>query len=336
MIYNFKRILVTGGAGCIGMPVCKELLKRGVEVVLYDLYEQINAVKYKIDDNIEIFYGSILDESSLREAIRGCDGIIHLAAYLGVRRTEVNSMRCLEININGTKNVLDAAIQSGVKKITFASSSEVYGEPLKNPITEKDITQGKTVYAISKLCGEELVKAYSSEFKNFNFSILRYFNTYGPYQIAQFVVPKFIRNVLHGKPPVVYGDGSQERSYSFSEDTARGTVDAFFSYKADNMTMNIGNSSSLISLKELGELVIDICGKKGELDIIIKNTFKNTDRVESREIHQRYCSTMLAKKIIGYQPKVSIEEGIKRIVEVGVSQPKWATSERDYTIDDYL
>ena len=160
--------------------------------------------------------------------------------------------------------------------------------------------------------------------------------TYGPYQIAQFVVPKFIRNVLHGKPPVVYGDGSQERSYSFSEDTARGTVDALFSYKADNMTMNIGNSSSLISLKELGELVIDICGKKGELDIIIKNTFKNTDRVESREIHQRYCSTMLAKKIIGYQPKVSIEEGIKRIVEVGVSQPKWATSERDYTIDDYL
>lgn len=336
MMYDFKRILVTGGAGCIGMPVCKELLKRGVEVVLYDLYEQINAVKNNIADNIEVFYGSILDESSLREAVRGCDGIIHLAAYLGVRRTEVNSMRCLEININGTKNVLDAAIQSGVKKITFASSSEVYGEPLKNPITEEDIVQGKTVYAISKLCGEELVKAYNSEFKNFNFSILRYFNTYGPHQIAQFVIPKFIRNVLHGKPPVVYGDGRQERSYSFSEDTALGTVDALFSCKADNITMNIGNGSSLISLKDLGELVIDICGKKGELDIIIKNTFEKTDREESREIHQRYCSTMLAKRIIGYQPKVSIEEGIKRMLQVGVSQPKWATSERDYTIDDYL
>ena len=336
MTSNFKRVLVTGGAGCIGMPVCNELLKRGIKVVLFDLYEQISAVKDEIDDNVEIYYGSILDQSSLREAIRGCDAIIHLAAYLGVRRTEVNSMRCLDININGTKNVLDAAVQSGIKKITFASSSEVYGEPLKNPITENDITQGKTVYAISKLCGEELVKAYHSEFKNFNYSILRYFNTYGPYQIAQFVVPKFIRNVLHGKSPVIYGDGTQERSYSFSEDTARGTVDALFSVKADNMTMNIGNSTALISLKDLGELVIDICGKKGEVDICIKNTFDNTDRVESREIYQRYCSTERAKKIIDYEPIISLDEGIKRIIEVGVSRPKWATSERDYTIDDYL
>ena len=170
MTYEFKRILVTGGAGCIGMPVCRELLKRGVQVVLYDLYEQINTIKHMIDDEIEIYYGSILDESSLREAIRGCDGIIHLAAYLGVRRTEVNSMRCLEININGTKNVLDAAIQSNIKKITFASSSEVYGEPLKNPITEDDITQGKTVYAVTKLAGEEIVKANSKHNHSLLFS----------------------------------------------------------------------------------------------------------------------------------------------------------------------
>ena len=336
MIYKFKKVLVTGGAGCIGMSVCDELIKRGVQVVLFDLYEQINTVKDQINDNIEIYYGSILDESSLREAIRGCDGIIHLAAYLGVRRTEINSLRCLDININGTKKVLNAAIHSGIQKIVFASSSEVYGEPLKNPITENDITQGKTVYAISKLSGEELVKAYNAEYKIFNYTILRYCNTYGPYQIAQFVVPKFIRNVLHGKPPVIYGNGKQERSYNYSEDTARGTVDSLFSDKADNMTMNIGNSKALISLKDLGKLVIKLCGKQDELKINIKNTFEDTDREESREIYQRYCSTESAKKIIGYEPRISLDEGIKRIIKVGVSQPKWATSERDYTIDDYL
>ena len=335
-MYNFKKVLVTGGAGCIGMPVCNELLARGVKVVLFDLYEQINAVKDQINKDVEIFYGSILDESSLREAIRGCDGIIHLAAYLGVRRTEINSLRCLDININGTKKVLDAAIQSGIEKIIFASSSEVYGEPLKNPISEDDITQGKTVYAISKLSGEELVKAYSAEFKNLNYTILRYFNTYGPYQIAQFVVPKFIRNVMHGKPPVIYGDGKQERSYNFSEDTARGTIDSLFSEKANNVTMNIGNSRSLISLKDLGELVIKICRKEDDIKIIIKNTFKNTDREESREIYQRYCSTDRAKEIIGYEAKVNLEDGIRRIIKIGVSQPKWATSEKNYTIDDYL
>ena len=212
----------------------------------------------------------------------------------------------------------------------------MYGEPIKNPICEEDITQGKTVYAISKLAGEELIKAYNSEFKSLNFTILRYFNTYGPYQIAQFVVPKFIRNVINNKSPVIYGNGKQERSYNYSEDTARGTVDALFSDKSDNMTMNIGNSDSLISLKDLGELVIKICGKQDELKINIKDTFENTDRDESREIFQRYCSTEKAKAVIGYEPKTSLEEGIKKIIEIGVLQPKWATSEREYTIDDYL
>ncbi len=336
MMSEFKKILVTGGAGCIGMPVCNELINRGIKVVLFDLYEQIYRVRKNINKNVEIFYGSILDDSSLREAIRGCDGIIHLAAYLGVRRTEINSLRCLDININGTKKVLDAATHSGIKKIIFASSSEVYGEPLKNPISENDITQGKTVYAISKLAGEELIKAYHREYQGLNYTILRYFNTYGPYQIAQFVVPKFIRNVLHGKPPIIYGDGRQERSYNFSEDTARGTVESLISDNANNLTMNIGNSDSLISLESLGRLVIKLCNKENEIKINIKNSFKNTDRDESREIYQRYCSTEKAKKIIGYEPQVSLDEGIKRIIRAGVLEPKWATSERDYTVDDYL
>jgi nucleoside-diphosphate-sugar epimerase len=150
------------------------------------------------------------------------------------------------------------------------------------------------------------------------------------------VIPKFIRNVLNDKPPVIYGDGRQERSYNFSEDTARGTVDALFSQEANNTTMNIGNSNALISLKDLGELVIKICGKQDDMKINIKNTFENTDRDESREIFQRYCSTDKAKAVIDYESQISLEEGIKKIIEVGVLQPKWATSERKYTIDDYL
>ena len=100
--------------------------------------------------------------------------------------------------------------------------------------------------------------------------------------------------------------------------------------------MNIGNSDALISLIDLGELVIKLCGKEDNLKINIKNTFENTDREESREIYQRYCSTEKAKKVIGYEPRVSLEEGIRKIIKVGILQPKWATSERKYTIDDYL
>ena len=102
------------------------------------------------------------------------------------------------------------------------------------------------------------------------------------------------------------------------------------------MIMNIGNSNALISLKDLGKLVIKICGKQDVLEIKIKNNFVNTDRDENREIYQRYCSTEKAKTVIGYEPQISLKEGIRKIIKIGVLQPKWATSERQYTIDDYL
>tara|TARA_B100001093_G_scaffold508968_1_gene572129 strand:- start:204 stop:1211 length:1008 start_codon:yes stop_codon:yes gene_type:complete len=333
---KFKRVLVTGGAGCIGMPVCKELKKRGIEPVLFDLYEQIKTVEKRIDKSTSIYYGSILDSTSIREAMKGCDGIIHLAAYLGVRRTELNKLRCLEINIDGTRKVLEAAAMNNIKKIVFASSSEVYGEPIHNPISEKDITQGKTVYAVSKLAGEELVKSFHEEFYKLNFTILRYFNTYGPYQIAQFVIPKFIRNVMNNKSPIIYGDGNQLRSYNFSNDTARGTVDSLLSSKANNKIINIGNSDELINLKDLANLIIELCGKKDKINIQIKNSFNETDRDSSREIFERYCSTKLAKKLINYQPNFSLRKGLKKVIETGVYPPNWATSEKDYTIDDSI
>ena len=155
-------------------------------------------------------------------------------------------MRCLEINIDGTKNVLEASVSYGVKKIIFASSSEVYGEPIKNPISENDITQGKTVYATSKIAGEELVKAFYEEFGTFNYSILRYFNTYGPNQVAQFVIPKFIRNVMNNQAPEIYGDGTQLRGYTFSKDTATATVDTLLTNKTNGYILNIGNSDQFI------------------------------------------------------------------------------------------
>ena len=278
---------------------------------------------------------SILDNSAIREAMIGCDAVIHLAAHLGVRRTEVNKLRCLDINIDGTRKVLEASIANGsIKKFIFASSSEVYGEPLKNPICESDITQGKTIYAVSKLAGEEYVKSFNHEFPQLNYSILRYFNTYGPHQIVQFVITKFIHNVIQGKSPVVYGDGLQTRSFNFSEDTARGTADALFMKSADNQVMNIGNSMEPINLIDLANLVIKICGKEGEINVDIRNTFDKTDRISGREIHQRYCDTSLAQSLINYVPQINLEDGIKKIIQTGVFHTNWQTSEKKYLLDE--
>jgi UDP-glucose 4-epimerase len=329
-----KRVLVTGGAGCIGLQVCRELLDRGIEVVLFDLPEQVLRLKSDIPEEAELHYGSILDCSSLRDAMAGCDAVLHLAAYLGVRRTEMNRLRCIEINVNGTKNVLDIAVQHRVGKVLLASSSEVYGEPVENPITELTPVQGKTVYAVTKLVGEELCKAYNQRYPELSFTILRYFNTYGPSQIAQFVVPKFIRNVMEGQPPVIYGDGKQVRSYCFASDTAWATVEALLSEEADGETFNVGNSSNPVSLADLAELVVDVCGKKGEIEPRFERKFEKTDRTEEREIFRRFCDTSKAARVLKYAPQVTLEEGIRKMVEHGTIFSKWESTDMTYTIDE--
>jgi len=336
MSKKFKKVLVTGGAGCIGIQVCNELSQRGIPVCLFDLPEQVSGVSKFIPPDINVHYGSVLDCSSLRDAMAGCDAIIHLAAYLGVRRTEINKLRCIEININGTKNVLDCAIQHRVKKIIFASSSEVYGEPLENPVAEDASTQGKSVYAVSKLAGEELCKAYNQRYPELSYTILRYFNTFGPFQIAQFVIPKFIRNVIEGKPPIIYGDGKQTRSYCYVNDSAWATVEALLSPKADFEIFNIGNSDSPVNLSDLARIIIRVCGKEGIISPKYQKEFINTDRSYEREVFKRYCNAKKARKILGFVPKVSLEEGIKNVIEHGVIFPKWATTDLIYTIDEWL
>jgi len=326
-------VLVTGGAGCIGIQVVRELDRRGIEVHVLDLGEQIARVRQAIPKRVKIFYGSILDVSSIREAMDGCGSVIHLAALLGVRRTEVNRLRCLEINVDGTKRVLDCAIQHRIKRFVFASSSEVYGEPLENPITEDTMTQGKTVYAVSKLAGEELCIGYAQRYPDFEHVILRFFNAYGPYQAAQFVLPRFIYNAMTGKPIVINGSGDQVRSYCYSEDTGRGVVEALFRPEATGQVINLGSSERPISLKELADLVI-VAGGNPNVEIRYAEDFTSTDRHADREIHRRYCSGDKAKRLLGFVPRTSLEDGIRRIIESQSVFEKWESTELPYLVDE--
>ena len=162
-----SRILITGGAGMIGNETSKMLSENGYKVRIIDLPEEVKKLKKDIilDKNIEIFRGSILNQNFLNKCTKNIDVIYHLAAKLGVKRTERFKKDCLDVNIFGTANVLKAAVKNKVKRIIFASSSEIYGEPLRNPISENDLTQGKTIYGVSKLAGEELCKAYYKKYK---------------------------------------------------------------------------------------------------------------------------------------------------------------------------
>ena len=322
MNYKKNRILVTGGAGLIGLEVCKQFNSLGHEVHLFDLGEQIKRVEHAISKDIKIYYGSIVDVSSLRNAIEGCDIVIHLAALLGVRRSESDKLRCLEINVDGTKNVLDCAVQHGVKKIVFASSSEIYGEPLSNPINEHNISQGKTIYAVTKLVGEEMCKAYSQKYP-IDYTILRYFNCYGPFQTAQFVISKFIKRVINNEPPIVNGKGNQIRSYTFVTDTAKATVLSALNDKVNGEIMNIGNGDQPISLMDLATSIIKWSGKEGKLKPKLLDNFVDTDRSEDREIFERFCDSSKAKKLLNWDVNVSLEDGVKKIIDKGEIFDRW-------------
>jgi UDP-glucose 4-epimerase len=261
-----------------------------------------------------------MDQSILSRAMSGCDVVIHLAAMLGVKRTECDKLRCLDINARGTQLVLEEAVKAGVKKIVFASSSEVYGEPVENPVNEDSITQGKTVYAVSKLMGEEYCKAYAQRY-GMKYVILRYFNCYGPYQVAQFVVPKFILSVMNNTSPTVYGGGNQLRCYTYSEDTAFATVRAAIMDEANGHVFNIGRGDAPVSLIELAKLVAKIGGK--EIPPLISSDFSLADRPSSREIFERYSIPNKAAAILKWQPTVSLEEGIAEIFRTGRIFRRW-------------
>lgn len=313
-----SRVLVTGGSGFIGSAMVKLLLEKNYEVRAFDLPDQIN--RNPPPKEAEIYKGSILDVNDLMNAMRDCEYVVHLAARLGVKKTEKHRLSTLTINVQGMVNVLEACIKDNVKKIIFSSSSEVYGDQEKQPISEKNPVNPKSVYGATKLIGEEYLKAYKQRY-DLDYSIVRYFNVYGPGQVAEFVMPRFIRAVMNDKSPNIYGKGEQIRSFCYVDDAVKGTFLALENNLANSEICNIGNSNEPISMKELAEKIIKISKKNIEPTFI---PLSDSDRTKKREIQNRIPDISKAKKILGYLPEISLENGVKNVLENGDITETWS------------
>ena len=312
------KILVTGGAGSIGLEVVKQLLNEKHDVTIFDLAEQIERID--IPPRSNVFKGSILDPVAIHYALRGNDYLVHLAARLGVKRTELERLTCLNININGMINILEASVKEKIKKIVFASSSEVYGRQFKMPITEESPVNPISVYAVTKLVGEEYLRAYKEQY-GLNYSVIRFFNVYGAGQVGQFVLQKFVEAIKKGESPQIYSSGDQTRCFCHVKDAAEGVVKVLFSPEANGEIINIGNDTQAVTINQLAEKVIEISGKK---TVPRKVSFSQSDREEEREIFNRIPSVEKAKKILGFTPKISLEEGIKELFWSENSSSDWA------------
>lgn len=297
-----EKVLITGGFGFIGKEIIKILLDKGFEVRVLDL----NDAKIP---GVRNFKGSVLDSEAISKAMMGCSYVIHLAAVLGVSKSTYAPVESLDVNLLGTRNVLRCCAIHKIKKIVYSSSSEVYGEPDKIPITEDTPLHPKSEYGVAKFTSEEYLKAYKKQY-GLDYSIVRFFNVYGEEQRHSWVMSKFVNNAVLGKPLKVFGDGSQVRSFCHVKDCARGTVEVLLSYQTNNDVFNIGNGNEPISMKELAEKVVEIA-QNGSIEIV---PLEQSDRTKEREIYKRMPSTKKAKNIFGYEPQISLIQGIKMLV----------------------
>lgn len=289
-------ILITGGSGFLGSEITN-LLSKNNNIYIYD----INKNKNK--KNIFYVRGNINNINNISKCIKkyNIDTLFHLAAAIGVKKTEENPSNVIKINVEGTLNLLNSIKGSNIKRIIFASSSEIYGEGNNKKVVEADQPKPKSIYAHSKIIGEQFVKMYA-KLHNIEYKIVRFFNVCGKGQKNDFVISKFANFINHNKDLTIYGNGNQIRSFCHVKDAANGFVKVLIKGHK-NETYNIGNNSEPISMKNLAKKMINISKKKIKIK---KIRFELSDRSAKREIYYRVPELKKIKNHTNYIPKINL------------------------------
>lgn len=305
------RIVVTGGAGFIGSHLVEKLLSSGAEVTIIDNFLFGSKIEHlRGHKDFHIIDGDVRDTEVVSQALNAKDMVFHLAACVGVEETQKRPFEVLDVEIQGTLNVLNSAVESGTKKFIFGSSSEVYGEAPK-PMKEEGPFSPKSTYAVAKLVGEEYCKAFYQKY-NMEYVCLRYFNVYGPRQDERFVIPRFVKRKLSGEPLAIYGDGKQTRDFTYIDDVVNMTLLAAVEPKATCQTINIGTGTTT-SINELAELIPEAPDSKNQPGPAYINY--DDKRPRSIEIFNRCAGTSRAIELLRYEPKVSLTAGIEKYID---------------------
>jgi UDP-glucuronate decarboxylase len=300
-------ILITGGAGNVGSAIAGRLAEDMKNfIVIVDNLSTGNLGKIPKRENI-IFIKADTNNYNDIVPIFGrynFDFVFHYAAVVGVKRTLENPIMVLN-DIEGIKNILSLSKNSGVKRVFYSSSSEVYGEPFEIPQNEKTTPlNSRLPYAIVKNVGEAFFKSYYQEY-GLEYTIFRFFNTYGPNQSEDFVVPRFIMAALKNEPIYLYGDGLQTRSFCYVDDNIDTCIKALHEDKCVNDVLNVGSDIEMTIL-DLAKKVISIA--KSESEII------HLPALEEGDMLRRCPDTSKMKAILGRE-LISLENGIAKLIQ---------------------
>ncbi len=308
-----KKVLVTGADGFIGSHLIELLVEKGYQVKAFAYYNSFNTWGW-LDTlpqdkmrEIEVFSGDIRDPNGVREAMKGVDGVFHLAALIAIPFSYHSPDSYVDTNIKGTLNVLQAARDLGTERIMVTSTSEVYGTAQYVPIDEKHPYQGQSPYSATKIGADRLAESFYRSF-NLPVSIVRPFNTYGPRQSARAVIPTIITQLLAGQKEIKLGSLSPTRDFNYVKDTAAGFVSIAESDKTIGEEINIATQQEI----SIGDLANEIIRQINPSAKIVCD--EQRLRPEKSEVNRLLGANEKIKRLTAWEPRYTFEEGIRETI----------------------
>lgn len=304
-------VLVTGADGFIGSHLTEALARAGEDVRAFVQYNSFNSWGWldhcepDVRGNFEVFAGDIRDPHGVREAMKGCDSVLHLAALIAIPYSYHSPDTYVDTNVKGTLNVLQAARQLEVSRVVHTSTSEVYGTARFVPITEEHPLQGQSPYSATKIAADQLAYSFYSSF-GLPVVIARPFNTYGPRQSARAVIPTIVTQIANGKRQISLGAISPTRDFNFVTDTVSGFISALKSGGGQGEVVNFGSNYE-ISIGDTVRLIADVMGV--DVEIV---TDEARMRPENSEVERLWASNAKAADLFDWRPAYAGRDGLRR------------------------
>jgi NAD dependent epimerase/dehydratase len=314
MTFRNGKILVTGADGFIGSHLTETLIRQGYDVRAFALYNSFSSWGWldhaapEIKSELDVFLGDIRDPHGVKQAMQGCDAVLHLAALIAIPYSYHSPDTYVDTNVKGTLNIVQAARELGVGKVVHTSTSEVYGTARFVPITEEHPLQGQSPYSASKIGADQIAMSFYSSF-GIPVAIIRPFNTYGPRQSARAVIPTIITQIGSGERRIKLGAVSPTRDFNYVADTVQGFIHTLESECSAGEVINVGSNYE-ISIGETAHLIGELMG--AEIEII---TDEQRLRPEKSEVERLWADNAKAKRLIGWEPRYAGKEGFRRGLE---------------------
>lgn len=309
-----RKILVTGSDGFIGSHLTEELAKKGYDVKAFVYYNSFNTwgwldtLPRLIMEQVEVFQGDIRDPHGVKEAMKDCDAVFHLAALIAIPFSYHSPDAYVDTNIKGTLNVLQAAKELGTDRVLVTSTSEVYGTAKYVPIDEKHPYQGQSPYSATKIGADRLAESFYRSF-SLPVSIVRPFNTYGPRQSARAVIPTIIMQLLSGKEEIQLGSLSPTRDFNYVKDTVQGFIEIYKSKRTIGQEINIATGQEISIGKLANELITQINPKAR----IICD--EQRLRPENSEVERLLGCNKKIMELTEWKPQYTFEQGLMETID---------------------